>query len=114
MMMDEIGPLPTVYVVQQQPFDYSPAAEYGTLYFLKEAKLAPVAPNDNNQWNANVIRNLRQELSAYVPGRDYVIPTGAPTKMLLVGMLLSQMGSYHRLLGWDQRAQKYHLYELEI
>jgi len=105
---------PMVYVVDQQPFDYSPAAAFGTLYFMRSVRLAPSAPNDRNEWNTNAIKQLRGELRDYIPGRDYVIPTGAPTKMLLVGMLLAQLGPTHKLLGWDARAQKYHCYELEI
>lgn len=105
---------PMVYVVEQQPFNYDPAAKYGTLYFLRTAKLAPQNPVGYNEHNESVIHRLKRELSEYVPGRDYVIPTGAPTKLLMVGMLLAQLGPRHRLLGWDARLQDYLEYVIEI
>lgn len=96
-----------VYVVEQQPFDYTPATAYGDLYFLDSQKLAPNAPNAPDTWNRSVIHNLRRELAGYVPGYDFVVPTGAPSRMLVVGMLLAERGNTHRMLGWDNRTQRY-------
>ncbi len=105
---------PMVYVVDQQPFNYEPAAKHGTLYFLKATKLAPKTPVGYNAHNESVIHALKRELSEYVPGRDFVIPTGAPAKLLLVGMLLAQLGPRHKLLGWDARLQDYLVYIVDV
>ncbi len=103
-----------VYVVEQQPFNYEPAAKYGTLYFLASARLAPKTPTGYNAHNESLIHRLKRELNDYAPGRDYIIPTGQPSKLLLVGMLLAQLGPRHRLLGWDARLQDYLEYIVEI
>lgn len=105
---------PMVYVIEQQPFDYNPAAKFGTLFFMNNMKLAPTSPNDNNTWNDRLLRTIRKELADYQPGKDYVIPTGSPAKMLVAGMVLGSIGTVHRLLGWDARAQHYVEYVVNL
>lgn len=105
---------PVVYIVTQQPFDYTPATQYGTLYFLEPLKLAPASPNDDGGWNKRLMVKLRNQLQDYRPGEDFIVPTGQPTMLTLVGMVLAQMGNFHKFLGWDSRAQRYHVYEVEL
>lgn len=105
---------PKVFVLEQQPFDYSPATVYGDLKFVTAQRLAPAAPGAPDNWNKGVISALRKELSDYVPNLDYVVPTGAPSRLVLVGMLLREMGPRHRLLGWDARTQRYIEYTIEV
>jgi hypothetical protein len=113
--MTEEKAKPTVYVVEQQPFDYSPASAFGILKFMDSRhRLAPMSPSLPNTWNNNVVQKLRKELADYMPGRDYVIPTGAPSRMLVAGMVLAEKGRTHRLLGWDARTQRYMEYLVTI
>lgn len=105
---------PTVYIIEQQPFDYNPAAKFGVLFFMSPTKFAPTAPGDNNLYNDRIIRTLRRDLSDYLPGRDYIIPTGSPAKMLVAGMVLGSIGTCHLLLGWDARAQNYVQYRINL
>lgn len=96
-----------VYIVEQQPFDYTPATTYGRLVFLDTQRLAPAAPNAPDTWNRQVLHGIRRDLSGYVPGYDYIVPTGAPARMLVVGMVLAEKGKMHRMLGWDNRQRRY-------
>ena len=105
---------PIVFVVEQQAHDYSSAIEYGTLQFMETRRLASTAPNVPETWNDRVTKFLRQQLMAYVPERDYIIPTGSPMKLMLVGLLLAEKGPRHRLLGWDSRNNKYLEYHISI
>jgi hypothetical protein len=105
---------PVVYVVEQQPFDYGPAAAYGEIKYLEKRKFAPASPSAPDTWNKTSIHRIRQELSSYVPWYDYIVPTGSPTKMLVVGMVLAEKGQNHRLLGWDARSRRYLEYHIKL
>ena len=106
-MQDEAKARPRVYVVEQQPFDYAPASAYGEPIFMDVQKLAPEATGAGNGWNTKILQQIRRELSQYVPGHDYIVPTGAPTKLLAVGAVLKEKGPSHNVLGWDGRTQRY-------
>jgi hypothetical protein len=103
-----------VYIIEQQPFDYTPATMYGELQFLKAARLAPHAPNAPNTWNRSVINELSTELNAYMPGVDYIIPTGSPVRMMLAGMVLAHKGRQHKFLKWDTRSRRYLEFVIEL
>lgn len=114
MNAEQTKAIATVYVVEQQPFDYSPATVYGQLSFMESKKLAPMSPNAPDRWNANILAQIRKDLMDYVPGVDLILPTGAPTRMVLVGMVLAEKGSKHRLLGWDGHSQRYLEYVISL
>lgn len=103
---------PIVYVIEQQPFDYTPAMTFGEVKFMEPRKLAPVAPSDPGTWNKAVMAQMRKELADYVPGYDFIIPTGAPNRMMLAGMVLAEKGKSHKILGWDARTQRYLEYRI--
>lgn len=105
---------PTVYVSEQQAFDYSAATAYGQLKFIAAKNLAPASPGAPDTWNKNVIHQIRKEMQDYIPGFDFVIPTGSPLRMLTVGMVLAEKGPRHRLLRWDPRAQRYIQYDVTL
>jgi hypothetical protein len=113
-MSQETAEQPIVYIVGQQPFDYTPASAFGTLYFMGAKKLAPQAPNDSGDWNKATLAAIRNDLKEYRPGVDYVIPTGQPSMLLLVGMILAHIGGPHRVLGWDARCQRYLVYNVSL
>lgn len=105
---------PRVYVIEQQPFDYTPATVYGELHFLNSDRLAPSAPNAPDTWNKAVLHSLRRELSNYIPNYDFIVPTGAPSRMLVVGMILAGRGQTHKMLGWDNRQRRYLEYVINL
>ena len=104
---------PRVFVIEQLPFDYRAADAFGEVYFFQTtARLAPDAPTE--QWNATIIHGLRRELAGYIAGIDWIVPTGAPERMVLVGMLLAERGERHNLLKWDARTQRYVPYSFNL
>lgn len=106
-MQVEVTARPRVYIVEQQAFDYSPASAYGDVLFMDVQKLAPDAPGAGSAFNSKVLQQIRRELSQYVPGIDYIVPTGAPVKLLAVGAVLKEKAPSHNVLGWDGRSQRY-------
>lgn len=110
---------PIVFVLEHQPFDYNAATNFGELKFLATSKLAPEVTNINAEqgpdaWNTGVLSQLRRELTEYIAGHDYVLPTGAPVKMVIMGMILKEKGEKHRLMGWDARLQNYLIYNITL
>lgn len=113
-MQESVEARPRVYVLEQQAHDYAPAQAYGELVFLETKRLAPDAPNAGTAWNYGVLHQLQKALSGYVHGVDFIIPTGAPSKMLVVGSILASKGRVHNVLGWDPKTQRYLNYKVEV
>lgn len=111
---EQIAAPPMVYIVSQQPFDYGPAADFGVLYFMKPLKLAPTVAGDGGRYNQSKISTARKELQDYRPGVDYIVPTGSPAGLLVVGMVLGHMGQSHKMLQWDAQNQKYNMSEVLV
>lgn len=103
---------PDVFVVEQAEFDYSPARVFGR-------RIVPIvadslSPNAEASWHIRTIQQMRQCLSTYIPGLDYVIPTGRPVRMMLAAMVMRERGDVHKLLGWDNKQQRYFEYILDL
>lgn len=113
-MNSKLATRPRVYVVEQQAYDYSAAEAFGELQFVEAKPLAPQSPGAPDTWNKNVVHQIRNALSDYVPGLDFVIPTGSPSRMLLAGMLLTEKGKRHKILKWDGRTQRYLQYDVTL
>lgn len=112
MVFDEQKRSPIVWVVEQGEFDYSPARVFGgEIRVITADKLTP---NADPSWHVKVIQQMRRDFSGYIPGVDYVIPTGRPVRMMLAAMVMRERGDRHNLLGWDDRTQRYFLYELDM
>lgn len=112
MAFDPEHRLPIVWVVEQGEFDYSPARVFGNeIRVLTADKLTP---NADANWHAKVIQQMRRDFSSYIPGLDFVIPTGRPVRMMLAAMVLREIGKKHKLLGWDDRTQRYFLYDFDL
>lgn len=107
-------PTPTVYVAEHQAYDYTPAEAFGTLHFIEAKPLAPQSPSAPDAWNKGVVHQIRKVLTNYLPGFDFIIPTGSPSRMLLVGMLLAERGKKHNILKWDGRTQRYLQYNVTL
>lgn len=112
MVFDPEHRLPIIWVVEQGGFDYSPALVFGNE--LRVIMADRLTPNAEASWHAKTIQQIRRELSLYIPGVDLIIPTGKPVRMMLVAMILREKGERHKLLGWDDKTQRYFLYELDL
>lgn len=104
---------PIAYVVTPTPHaDYSPAHVFvGKIEVIGGPVLSP---NAESSWHTGAIHHIRRILSNYIPGFDYIIPTGQPARMMLVGMVLMEKGKRHQLLGWDTRTGRYVKYDLNL
>lgn len=106
---------PIVFVLEQMPFDFTPAEAFGAVRFLETRKISPAIPTHTNSWNNEVADSIRRQLEDYVPGHDFIIPTGSPMKLMIAGAVLSQMvGPAHKILGWDARSARYIEYPLPL
>lgn len=107
---------PIVYVTEVRALDFSPAQVYGDIRVLELGRPIPYTeglPN-NVAVNSQLVHRIRRELANYIPGHDFVCPTGAPTTMAAVGMVLGGIKGRHRLLGWDNHARRYLEYIVEV
>lgn len=112
MVYDEQNRSPIVWVVEQGEFDYSPARVFGS--DIRVITADKLTPNADASWHAKVIQQMRKDFAGYIPGIDFVIPTGRPVRMMLAAMVMRERGDRHKLLGWDDRTQRYFLYELDL
>lgn len=103
---------PIAWVVEQSPFDYSPARVFAPT--IKPIIADALTPNADSDWHQHSIHQMRKAFADYIPGLDFVIPTGRPVRMMLAGMIMRECGNYHKLLGWDDKQQRYFLYELDL
>lgn len=104
---------PVVWVIEKMPFDYSPAKVFAEVVRQIVAdELVPNAPDES--WNVKAIQQMRRALSDYIPGTDFIIPTGSPVRMLTAGLLLKERGDVHNFLGYDNRQSRYLLYRVDL
>lgn len=106
-MQDEAKAVPRVYIVEQQPFDYSPSKVYGEPVLMDVQRLAPNLDSAGDRWNTQILQQFRTGFSEYVPELDFVILTGSPIKIMLAGAILKEKGPRHNILSWDARSQRY-------
>jgi hypothetical protein len=106
---------PKVFITDVNAFDYSPAEAYGELVVLQSQNFASGATGATfSTWNNDVIHSLRHQLLEYVPGRDFIIPTGKPLKMCVVAMIIADRGRRHSFLAWDSMHYRYIPYTLDV
>lgn len=108
-------PRPTVWIVKEQvrrgdagtaPMDYTPAYAFGDIKFITEFD-PPIYPGSNllRNWEDQV-RNFVKE---YDPSNDYIILTGAPLAIFLIGAIVGQIKSSHpvKILVWRREQNAY-------
>lgn len=91
-----------VWVVQEGNNDYASAEEFGEVRFITHADLR--AMPDSKQ-NRHVEADIRKFKAEYLPGTDYIIPTGNPMVVALATLSLATVP--HKFLKWDGRRQAY-------
>ena len=84
--------------------DYSPALEFGDLEFITTHDM-PMYQKSTVQenWNADVTRFAR----AYDPDSDYIVTTGQPTAIFMVGWVLGMAQKAPRFLVWRREENRY-------
>ncbi len=105
---------PTVWVVKEQmktgphgvsPMDYSSAYEYGDLRFITEFDPPLHQGTVREEWDKQVLKFVKE----YDPSTDFVVLTGSPLAIFLVGTILGAINSQHRprLLVWRREQSRY-------
>jgi hypothetical protein len=99
---------PIVYVLENRPFDFSTAEEYGEIRVLECGPFKPMSPVDKNSIR---FERMCEELAEYRPGVDYILPTGSPIMSFAVGSIVGEHGR-HRILEWNKLSKSYICYEI--
>lgn len=102
---------PRVFVTQEGPHDYMPAQRFGDVVFMSHDEISPFA---ESRRNAEIVEQLRLSMVDYIPGYDYILPSGSPVTIAHVFMLASRSGDSHRVLKWDNRAHAYNEFSVNI
>lgn len=84
-----------VWVIQEGKNDYYAAESFGEVNFITRGDLRKI----EGQQNQEVRADIREFLSNYVSGIDYIVPAGNPMLVALVTMALGK--GDHRFLKWD-------------
>lgn len=101
-----------VYVTQFVPkLSYDKAKEFGEVVFLTQNDLAYDPSPD--AFNKGLIKRIDYLLEKYNPGRDYILLSGSPAIILLVGTLLDN-DVEHLVLRWDNRVYEYRLSTINL
>ena len=92
-----------VWVIQEGRNDYSMAEEYGEVNFITDDDFSPMKTSAQND---RVKSDMRKFRSDYIPGIDFIIPTGNPIVSAIAVMSLSKDRN-HNFLKWDGRRACY-------
>lgn len=101
-----------VFVVQEGPFDYTSAEDYGELVFCSYKELTPTR---GGQYNESIIQGIKKAMANYVAGYDYILLSGSPVAIAhcLAAAFAAKRGE-HLLLKWDNQKNAYMLYRVEF
>lgn len=107
---------PKIFIIKEQmvrnevgsvPMDYSRAQDYGDLEFITLHDLPMYSGRSSTQeaWNEDVIRFVKM----YDPARDFIITTGQPAAIFMVGWILGAMDPVKipRFLVWRREEGRY-------
>src|SRR5574337_1060112 len=102
----------TVWVIQESiipgsngvPMDYSPAERFGDVQF---ALTVDMSRQSNSPINGCIFEDLSQMVGLYHEGRDYLVLTGSPAVIFMVGAAFALADKRPTLLVWDKRGQEY-------
>lgn len=99
-----------VFVIQESNFDYSKAEKFGEVVFVTSLEYNSV-PGSN--YNKRIIADIRKAFSDYIPGEDYLIPTGSPALMALVMVSIGAKwpNQSHQILKWGNMERDYKVYK---
>lgn len=104
---------PIVWVIKEQvkrgvtgpaPMDYTPAFKYGEVRFITDFDMPLHAGGSlARAWNEAAIEFAQM----YDQDKDFIIPTGQPTAMVMIGWILAVAGAIPRFLVWRREDNNY-------
>lgn len=99
-----------VFVSNEGPFSYNVAEKYGEVVFLTNREFSP---NRASRQNVQNVVEIQQGMSGYIPGIDYLLPSGDP---LAIGVMFAvakrEVAKSHNILKWDKQSNSYNLIQL--
>ena len=100
-----------VYVThEKRGFDYSGALEYGEVKFLTRREYLPYPSVSGNE---EIFDEVWGGLDGYRPGVDYILLSGSPALMFLVGAMAcdiaGDLDTRHNVLKWNGQRKAYDL-----
>jgi hypothetical protein len=110
---------PIVWIVKEQmlrssdqgiPMDYSPAMKYGELKFITEFDL-PLHGRGTIQdhWYRDALR-----FAEVYEETDYIITTGQPMAIFMIGWMLGTYPKRPRFLVWRREENQYRVVDLDF
>lgn len=110
--MSAIAAQPKVWVTQETEHDFSPAEQWGPVWFLTDGDFTN---NKNSVSNVGLVRELMTRLQKFNPQCDWLVIAGSPYVSAAVFMLLGRMGCAKvRVLRWDNRDLNYRPMEIQL
>jgi hypothetical protein len=100
-----------VYVVQEQPFNYTDAERFGELVFVTNREISGYGNFDKN---VRTISEIKAVMTNYIPTTDFLVLTGNPITIGVVFHEAAIRGSRHKILHWDNQARKYRVVEIVL
>lgn len=108
---------PIVWVIKEQavrtqmgtaPMDYTPAIKFGDLEFVTEFDLPVHGKGTMMEAWAKAARTFCDQ---YDDARDFIVTTGQPLAIFMLGYLLGQHHKRPRILVWRPQEGKYTPFE---
>lgn len=111
---------PIVWIVKEQvarnesgssPMDYSPALEFGDIEFITMHDVPLYGKGAvMDQW----FRDAQVFVHKYDPMIDFIVPTGQPMAIFLMGVVLGYTGKPPRFLVWRREENRYRVVNIPM
>lgn len=110
---------PIVWVIKEQvrrdatgavPMDYTPAFKFGVVRFITDFDIPLYSRQGSGvaiQWFSKVVA-FSKELD---DDNDYIIMTGSPLAIFMVGAILSTCNKLPKILVWRRETSEYIIYD---
>jgi hypothetical protein len=102
-----------VFIVKEQvrrdatgpvPMDYTPAFKYGDVEFITSFDL-PL--HQNGTLTGVWMKDVRKFLQRFDPENDWIVLTGSPLAIFIVGLLMGRSEKIPRILVWKREIDQY-------
>jgi hypothetical protein len=88
------------------PMDYSPAAKFGEVRFITDFDL-PVPPRPDSTISTAWVAAVANFIQECDPENDYIVLTGSPMAIYLVGVVSATVGATLNILVWRRERNEY-------
>lgn len=110
---------PKVWIIKEQMrrtavgsevMDFSPATVYGDLEFIIKFDMPVIGMG--SAMTIDWLKSVDRFINEYDDSRDFIITTGKPTDIFMIGWLLGQKGYKRpRFLMWRHEENRYRVFD---